>query len=217
MSQAAESGTEAVVTGAQVEQTAVTQEQTAQAPTTGGSLLDMPPAADSGIGEQATKTEAQTAVPENYTLVIPDLPNGLVVSPEEVTAFTDFAKSSKLSNEQAQSVLDYGIKQNAAAREAMTTMRTQWETSVRADKELGGDNLNATVQTANMAIKEYDTSGTITHILRESGYGSHPDVVRFLYNVGKTLGEDNVPNAGSSGRAETPLEDRLYPTYKVKP
>ena len=46
-------------------------------------------------------------------------------------------------------------------------------------------------------------------LLRKTGYGSHPTLVRLLARIGADMGEDNILRTGSSG-GEIPLEDRLY-------
>ena len=47
-------------------------------------------------------------------------------------------------------------------------------------------------------------------MLKETGYGNNPDVLRIFARVGRALGEDQL--IGKGGGAENkPLEDRMYP------
>lgn len=161
--------------------------------------------------EGAQAPEPVTAA--NLTLTIPKDVQGSISS-EQVEAFTQYATAMGWDNVQAQAALDFQVQNGRAAQTVFKQQLAQWEGAVRADPELGGKNLSTTVATANKAMHHFDPSGTISALLKSSGHGSNPDVVRFLYKVGKALGEDRIPLAGDGQRSRLPLAERMYPNFK---
>lgn len=182
----------------------------------GGGTEDTPTPDANGPDEvdEANGTgAADAAASEDYALLIPASLEGKI-KPEQIEAFTDYAKSAGLSNEQAQAALDFKIHLNREFAEVQKQQVAQWESAVRADSALGGKNINTTVATATRAMQHFDPKGGISKLLSESGHGSNPEVVRFLYNIGKSLGEDKVPFTRTTRRSDIPLEERLYPNFK---
>lgn len=172
----------------------------------------LPNGAQQGV---ATDSIAQAAVgaPAEYDLAIPESLKAEVPQ-EKMDEFTSYARAAGLSNEQAQAALDFKIQLNRDYEETHRQQVAQWETQVRADPELGGKNMDVTVATATRAMQHYDPTGHISKLLCESGHGSNPEVVRFLYNIGKSLGEDKVPFSNSSVRSDASLGERMYPNFK---
>lgn len=164
--------------------------------------------------EGAEGVQAPEPVPAaGLKLTIPKDVQGSISS-EQVEAFTQYATAMGWDNVQAQAALDFQVQNGRAAQTVFKQQLVQWEGAVRADPELGGKNLSTTVATANKAMHHFDPSGTISALLKSSGHGSNPDVVRFLYKVGKALGEDRIPLAGDGQRAKLPLAERMYPNFK---
>ncbi|MEG2173678.1 MAG: hypothetical protein RRY29_10555 [Desulfovibrionaceae bacterium] len=178
-----------------------------------GSLLHKNLEAAVETASDSAATASPAAVPEQYALTIPQSLSGSV-TPEQIAGFENYAKSAGLSNEQAQAALDFKVHLTREFQETQQQLLTQWEEQVRADPALGGRNLTTTVATATRAMQHYDPTGTISKLLCSSGHGSNPDVVRFLYNIGKAMGEDKVPFTGNARQAELPLAERMYPHFK---
>lgn len=173
-----------------------------------GSLLSAE-AEGTASGESAASTattDAAPAVPENYAFTGAD-----ALDSKDIDAFSGFAKSAGLNQQQAQAVLNLGLAQNKAAHESMTRQEQEWRAQILAEPDIGGDNIRATAEYAKLALKHYGDDGEIHELLDRSGYGSNPKILRFLYNVGKSVSEDTPPNAGSSGKEELPLHERMYP------
>lgn len=149
---------------------------------------------------------APPSVPESYAFTGAD-----ALDTKDIDAFSGFAKSAGLNQQQAQAVLNLGLAQNKASHESLTKQEQEWRAQILADKDIGGDNIRATVDYARRALSHYGDDGEIKTLLDKSGYGSHPTILKFLYNVGKSVSEDTPPNAGSSGKEELPLHERMYP------
>lgn len=156
---------------------------------------------------------AESPVASPYALNIPEQLRDSIPQ-EQWEEFTDFAHNAGLNNDQAQAALDFKIRLENEAAASQHQQVAQWEHSVRADPELGGKHLDTTIATATRAMQHYDPQGNIAQLLSASGHGSNPEVVRFLYKVGASLGEDRVPFTRSPGSSEASLGERMYPNFK---
>ncbi len=99
------------------------------------------------------------------------------------------------------------------------TQREQWRARVEAwrdevahDPELGGERFEASVARAQLALGRFDTGGRIGRLLESSGYGNHPDIVRFFNRLADAVMED-VPAPGTPEGGLAPLEERMYPNW----
>ena len=90
-----------------------------------------------------------------------------------------------------------------------------WEAASRADPEFGGEKLNENLAIANRALEAYDPQGTIRAMLAETGYGNHPDLIRFMLAIGRDLSPDRMVsgghNSGGDARAQFPNTPGLNP------
>lgn len=90
-----------------------------------------------------------------------------------------------------------------------------WEAASRADPEFGGEKLQENLAIANRALEAYDPQGTIRAMLAETGYGNHPDLIRFMLAIGRDLSPDRMVGAGAAGggdaRAQFPNTPGLNP------
>jgi hypothetical protein len=129
-----------------------------------------------------------------------------------VETVTVFAKENNLSNEQAQQLLDQQdqLIQNFqdSQRETYEDMLEDWRNTVINDKELGGDNLNATATKAQRVTSTY-ASEELIDLLRQTGYGDHPEVVKFLAKIGEAMGDDSV-ETGKFAKKEQTFEEAFY-------
>lgn len=145
----------------------------------------------------------------------------------------DLPKDTKLHATDAESVLAYARKHGLSADQAKEALlqrneaiegyvkrqgeqakakQDEWVKTVSADPDLGGAKLTETQKQAQLAIDKFMPQ-PLRDMLRESGLGDHPEVIRFLRNVGATLKEDSAPNNGSGGgKGEVSLADKMYPS-----
>lgn len=83
----------------------------------------------------------------------------------------------------------------------------EWASLSEKDPEIGGANFKANVGVANQALKQFATP-EFTALLRGSGLGAHPEVVRVFYRIGKAMQQDH----GVTGSASAPAgARRRYP------
>ena len=71
-----------------------------------------------------------------------------------------------------------------------------WEEASRNDPDFGGEKLNENLAIANRALEAYDPQGEIRTMLAETGYGNHPDLIRFMLAIGRDLAPDRMVSGG---------------------
>lgn len=147
--------------------------------------------------EQAAVTPAveqgkPVAVPEKYDLKLKDN-SGLDQS--HVDALQSFAKERGLSNDQAQSILDRDAERLASftksSIETAKAMGQKWVEEVKADAEIGGQHFQKTVEDAVSVINRFGTP-ELKKVLNSSGLGNHPEVIRMISRIAKTMGNDQL-------------------------
>lgn len=172
-------------------------------------------AADKKAADDAAALKAK-GVPEKYVL---NLPEGVTLDAEITTAFEAKAKALGLTQKDAQELYDLGAKVTAKNMAAMTAQVSQtqasWLAAAQADKEFGGESI-----TANMAVaKKAMTFATpeFKTMLNESKLGNHPEVIRFMYRIGKAMSEDGyVASATGTGNRDTSDAARAARIYDKK-
>lgn len=165
--------------------------------------------------KQGDKGEAKTGAPESYDFKAPEGVEQL--DTQLVETFTPLAKELGLSNEQAQKLVDLApqlqqrmVQQQA---EAWGKQLEAWVGEVKADKDIGGNNLPATMASAQKVMQQFGTP-ELKAALEQTGMGNHPELVRLFAKVGKAMGEDSFVAGGksSSGGAQS-----LYAASNMNP
>jgi len=164
-------------------------------------------------GEQPAPTELEVKLPEG------------VEGGQLFDDFKAFAKESGFKGEHAQKLVDlYANHQKSVAQrdaEAFAQQRSEWLKTIETDKELGGANLEKTGGVVSRALERFATP-ELKSFLDQSGFGSHPEMVRFFHAVGQAMKEDSTihPTRGSGGRGGNPSEEEVlrarYPSMFPK-
>ncbi|HEK0003269.1 TPA: hypothetical protein SMN85_003600 [Pseudomonas aeruginosa] len=145
---------------------------------------------------QAQQQEQKPAVPDAYKFE--SLP-GYDFSAEAQAEWSGVFKELGLTQEQASKLVEMDAKRQAsgaqASEQAAIEYRNQqvskWESELKQDAAFGGANFEANVGIAQKALADYGTP-ELTAMLKESGLGSHPEVVRFFHRVGQQLAEGKL-------------------------
>jgi hypothetical protein len=180
-----------------------------------------------GGGEKSgetIETEQKAEVPETYELTAPEGFEKL--DDEAVAAATPVFKELGLSNEQANKLIpvvgEYA-KRIVAERDQqlMSTIleqRKDWLETARKDPEIGGANWDATMQASGRALDQlgFPKGSPLRNALDESGFGNHPEMIRFAAKVGKAIGEDSDFVRADANTAVKPKSDAelFYPSKK---
>lgn len=164
--------------------------------------------------QQEGEEESADEVPESYDL---KLPEDSQLSDDELAKISDTAKELKLTNEQAQKLVDMQADAESAFQEKAETKWKQltesWVEEVKTDKDLGGDNFEQTMKLADTAMTQFATP-EFKEALNESGYGNHPELVRVFARIGKVMAEDNPIGGQANQGGERSTADVLYPNMK---
>lgn len=182
----------------------------------GGTGDDSASGAASDDGEDSQGGEGQDSIsgaPENYDAF--NLPDGFELSGDMADKFTELAKAHNLTQEQAQAMVDLGVHQAQAimgqyaeAAQASPVINPEhwgqrWSEELTADPELGGAKLESTM---GLAVRVFATFGSekLAETLNTTGFAHHPELVRFMHQVGKAIGEDHlvVPPSGEAKAQE---------------
>lgn len=163
--------------------------------------------------EQKTAREAAEAaakVPEKYEFKLPD---GVTLDAAAYEAFTPKFKELGLNATQAQGLVDTymaSLKSSSEASEAAFEQQTkEWEASARADAEIGGAKFDATVARSNKTMSAFG-SPELVRLMNTTGFGNHPEFIRFFARVGEKISEDTLHRGGEQGAGSRSIEERLY-------
>lgn len=177
---------------------------TAQATDATEPTADMPSLLGEGDQNDGDQEPAQAA-PEAYE---PFDVEGQQFTEAQLEGFAATAKELGLSQENAQKMLAAMVP---TARQYLVddlkAKSREWASLSEKDTEIGGANFKANVGVANSALKQFATP-EFTALLRGSGLGAHPEVVRVFYRIGKAMQQDH----GVTGSASAPAgARRRYP------
>jgi hypothetical protein len=172
--------------------------------------------------EAAKPTKSE--VPEKYDLKPPE---GYDLNEATVTEASALFKDLKLSNEQAQKLVDFQAKLHRDAQEApyaaYDAMREDWQAQVKNDPDLG-PKLPQVKETIGRALDTLGDPPMVTafrEAMNLTGAGDHPAFIKAFYKLSQAVVE-GTPVRGSnpsphgqtqSGRVERPsAAQAMYPT-----
>lgn len=170
---------------------------------------------ETGAGAAGKETggkagETTPKAPAKYELTIPD---GGRLDESDLKYVEDAARKADLTNEEAQAWI---IEQdNAVAEQA-----ARFLSETKADKELGGDKLEATTKLARAGIDRLFPKGDVHRdgflkLLNRGGMGNNIHVVRALARIGKLTAEDEATGGKGGGGGESDAASKLYDAPKT--
>ena len=180
-------------------------------------LFDKPKEGDDDENSEDGKDDADKddkGAPEKYEDF--KLPEGMekdaALLEQALPVFTEL----NLTQDQAQKLIDLQTKHitEAAAAQQRAWDKTfeGWEASTKADAEIGGKDFDANVGVAKTAVKTF-ANEEFKEMLNSTGIGSHPEMVRFLFKVGKAISNDQVLQGEATGGPRDPAKT-LFPDMK---
>jgi len=179
-----EGNTQQSVDNATSEQTTDTQQQAEN-------VQNQQVSDETAVESETSDQEAVEGAPETYEFnrQVADAPNEL--DPEVVTAFGEVAKDLNLPQEAAQKVLDKVAPViQARQAKAIEEAKAGWANDSQADKEFGGENFDSNLTVAKSALDTFGNDA-LKSLLAETGFGNHPEIIRFMYRAGQAISEDS--------------------------
>lgn len=159
------------------------------------------------VQSDSPQEEQPQAAPEKYEFVAPE---GTKLDPSLVSAYEKFAKSLNLPQDKAQELINEVVPLMAKQQsEGLKAMNTAWVEAAISDKEFGGDKLSENLGIANKALDKFATP-EFKSLLKLSGLGNNPEVIRMFYRMGKATSEDRMVTGRATVTRTASLADRLY-------
>jgi hypothetical protein len=162
--------------------------------------------------DKDSPADKSEGAPEKYEAF--EAPEGFAFNPEKLEQATSIFKELGLSQEKAQKLIAFEINRQT---EETTNLQRLWETTTKEwreaasnDTELGGANLEASVITAKAGIKAFG-SGEFKDMLEATGVGDHPEMLRFLVNIGKAVQDDKILHGKASNAGDSTQAQKLFP------
>lgn len=178
-----------------------TSEQTTESQQQAEIVQDQQVSDETTVESKTGESETPEGAPDKYEFnsKVADAPDEL--DPEVLTAFGDVAKELNLPQKAAQKVLDK-VAPVIQAKQAkvLEEVKAGWVSDSQADQEFGGENLNDNLEIAKSALDAFGNQA-LKSLLVETGFGNHPEIIRFMYRAGKAISEDSY--VGNSEGADT--------------
>ncbi len=179
------------------------------------SLLADEPAAKTGeaapVADPAKTGEAAPAAPEQLTLAAPkDSP----LASTTVEKLTAWAREAKIPQAEAQKLVEALHAESVAGATAAKAkaegdykaLYKTWGDELRADKEIGGDQLAPSLAQAKRTLRVFATPEERA-FLEATPFGNHPVLVKILARAGAKLSEDGyIGGAGNPAPPKTPAQ-----------
>ncbi|SKA37770.1 hypothetical protein SAMN02745126_05953 [Enhydrobacter aerosaccus] len=142
---------------------------------------------------------AQAAEPVAYEAF--NLPEGVSVDADSLSTATELFRASALNQEQAQKFIDLAVSREQAAVQkgvqAFVDLQNKWVSEIKADPDIGGDKLTASLASAARAIDRLGVPG-LREALNLTGAGNHPAVVKAFVRLGQMVSEDRFAPGNSA-------------------
>lgn len=138
--------------------------------------------------------------PKEVTKEALKVPKDSQLSAAAVDEIVAFAKAHGLSQEQAQAHLEREVRVRSGVRaeiqKEVDAKVNEWTEESENDKEFGGDKFKETQVRCNALLKKHGSEKFVKALI-ESGLSNHPEVIRFMNRVAKTMDPDQLILAGA--------------------
>ena len=163
--------------------------------------------------DSKTDKDKVDGAPENYADF--SMPDGIELDGDLMDKFRDISKSLNLTQDQAQGLIDLQTKPLADKEKAdateWTDLQAEWVKTAKADKEFGGANFDANIGTARKAVEQFGTP-ELSEMFDTTGTGNHPEILRFLWKVGKAISEDSI-RVGQAQNSKVDPASLIYTSH----
>lgn len=184
--------------------------ETADAP-----AANPPPAmAENSVLAAASTTTDATAEPQPVTYEDFKLPEGATVDGETLDRARSLFSEARLPQEQAQKFIDLAVSREQAAAQkgvqAFVDLQNKWVSEIKADPEIGGDRLTASMASAARAIDRLGVPG-LKEALNLTGAGNNPAIVKAFVRLGQMVSEDRfMPGRNAAPPAPRSPAETIY-------
>lgn len=160
--------------------------------------------------EETSEDKEDEKVGQDYKL---ELPKDTRLRDADMERIASYAKEQGLSKDAAQKLLQGESEARDSYFEKLQEDHQEnireWQSEVKLDKELGGENYNKNIELARRVAHKFGSERFLKD-LDESGYGNHPEMVRVFARIGKSMHSDEFVRAGSQSGGDRSMEDLFY-------
>lgn len=132
------------------------------------------------------------------------LPDGSLLDATAVEKVISFAKETGLDQKSAQALLERESANHKAyvegQQEGLAKQSDAWVNEVKNDSEIGGEAFSKNAELAKRVVERFGTQ-EFKKALDETRLGNHPELVRMLVRIGKSMSEDQLVR-GAVGTAK---------------
>ena len=155
---------------------------------------------------------ATTEPPVEYTEFT--LPEGMSVDADALGQARALFSEARLPQEQAQKFIDLAVSRERAVAEngarAFVELQNKWVSEIKADPDIGGTKLQASLASAARAIDRLGVPG-LKEALDLTGAGNNPAVVKAFVRLGQMVSEDRfAPGNGAPPAAPRSPAEVIY-------
>lgn len=152
----------------------------------------------------------ERVVPEKYEL---KLGEGSYLHPEALKRLETYAKSEKLTQEEA---MDLVKIQEADVSAAIADRKQQLLTEAMSDKEIGGEHLKENVMLAKRFLDKHG-SEELRKEFDRYGHGNHKEMIRLFSKLERQFGNDKaeMPRNHGGGGGDKPFHETFYGPEKT--
>lgn len=173
-------------------------------------MQDAPPKVEQQATTESKQPDTKTGEAAQAPFAL-KAPEGRQFDAEVLNTYTDTAKTLGLKVEAAQALLDkVAPVLEARQTQQIAEVRAQWESDTKADKEIGGDKLTASLATAKKALDAFGTP-ELRQLLESTGLGNHREIVRAFAKAGSAISEDMFVSGGSTNAAPRDIAKVMFP------
>lgn len=147
--------------------------------------------------------------PEKYEFANTE---GMSYDDEALGKLDEAFRGLNLPNDKANSLIEtVRAAEKSAEQRRIVDVRKSWEEAFHKDPEIGGAKAD---ETLSFAVKGRDAvpesiKDSLGHLLDDTGFGSHPDIIRLFSWLGRITSDGNMVG-GRSGSAPKTIGERLY-------
>lgn len=190
--------------GAVVEDTVLTDDVIKDDDKSENTLLsdDKTDVKDGDTKDEDSDADKSEGAPETYEDF--KVPEGMEIDTDLLSEASVVFKDLNLDQVSAQKLIDLQAdsvqKQAIAQAEHWENTVSEWKETAKNDKEYGRSFFDESLVTAKEAINTFGNDA-FKQMLNTTGVGNHPEMVRFLFNVGKLIKDHDILPSGSKDAA----------------
>jgi hypothetical protein len=189
---------------------------------------------DDGQTDEEKEAAAKAAeIPEDGSYEF-KLPDGVELSEEDQTAWSEQFKEAGLTRGQADALIkaqsERALAEAKAHTDAVEALQKEHLEKAKTDPDIGGEKWDASVKKANAALrvlrggpkgdpdaknadgtsKGFKPEGALEKLILQSGNGNNPDVIKELNRIGQKLVDDNFDRGDTTETVEKSTEQHWY-------